>query len=91
MVESDIRRFFDNVDHGLLMKMLSHDIADRRFLELIEKFLKAGIMENGKFLDSERGTPQGNGARPVLAKVYLHYVLENWFDVIVKRQCKGES
>ena len=47
-------------------------------------------MENGKYLDSERGTPQGNGASPVLANVYLHYVLDNWFDVIVKRQCKGE-
>ena len=90
VVEADIRGFFDNVDHGWLMKMLSHDIADRRFLELIEKFLKAGIMENGKLLDSERGTPQGNGASPVLANVYLHYVLDNWFDVIVKRQCKGE-
>ena len=90
VVEADIRGFFDNVDHGWLMKMLSHDIADKRFLEIIEKFLKAGIMENGKFLDSERGTPQGNGASPILANVYLHYVLDNWFDVIVKRQCKGE-
>lgn len=90
VVEADIRGFFDNVDHEWLMKMLKHDIADRRFLELIEKFLKAGIMENGKYLDSERGTPQGNGASPILANIYLHYVLDNWFDVIVKRQCKGE-
>ena len=67
-----------------------HDIADKRFLELVEKFLKAGIMENGKYLDSERGTPQGNGASPVLANTYLHYVLDNWFDVVVKRQCNGE-
>ena len=73
------------------MKMLRHDIADKRFLELIEKFLKAGIMENGKYFDSERGTPQGNGASPILANMYLHYVLDNWFDVIVKRQCSGES
>ena len=72
------------------MKMLSHDIADRRFLEIIEKFLKAGVMENGKYLDSERGTPQGNGASPILANIYLHYVLDNWFDVILMRQCKGE-
>ena len=91
VVEADIKGFFDNVDHEWLMKMLSHDIADRKFLEIIEKFLKAGIMENGKYLDSERGTPQGNGASPILANIYLHYVLDNWFDVIVKRQCKGES
>ena len=90
VVEADIRGFFDNVDHGWLMKMLRHDIADKRFLEPIEKFLKAGIMENGKYLDSERGTPQGNGASPILANIYLHYVLDNWFDVIVKRQCSGE-
>lgn len=90
VVEADIRGFFDNVDHGWLMKMLRHDIADKRFLGIIEKFLKAGIMENGKYLDSERGTPQGNGASPILANIYLHYVLDNWFDVVVKRQCRGE-
>lgn len=90
VVEADIRGFFDNVDHEWLMKMLEHDIADRKFLEIIGKFLKAGIMEDGKYLDSERGTPQGNGASPILANIYLHYVLDNWFDVIVKRQCNGE-
>lgn len=60
VVEADIKGFFDNVDHEWLMKMLAHDIADRKFLEIIDKFLKAGVMENGKYLDSERGTPQGN-------------------------------
>lgn len=90
VVEADIRGFFDNVDHGWLMKMLAHDIADKKFLEIIEKFLKAGIMENGRYLDSETGTPQGNGASPILANIYLHYVLDNWFDVIVKRKCRGE-
>ena len=84
VVDADIKGFFDNVDHEWLMKMLSHDIVDRKFLEIIGKFLKAGIMEDGKYLDSERGTPQGNGASPILANVYLHYVLDNWFDVIVK-------
>jgi len=91
IVEADIKGFFDNVDHSWMMKFLEHDIADKRFLELIEKFLNAGKMENGKYLDSEQGTPQGNGASPVLANVYLHYVLDNWFEVIVKRQCKGQS
>ena len=90
VVEADIRSFFNNVDHEWLMKMLSHDIADRKFLEIMEKFLKAGVMENGKYLVSERGTSQGNGASPILANIYLHYVLDNCFDVIVKRQCEGE-
>ncbi|MDD3168064.1 MAG: group II intron reverse transcriptase/maturase [Eubacteriales bacterium] len=91
VVEADIKGFFDNVNHEWLMKFLQHDIADRRFLEIIEKFLKAGIMEEGKYLDSEKGTPQGNGASPILANVYLHYVLDKWFDVIVKRKCQGQS
>ncbi len=90
VVEADIRGFFDNVNHEWLMEMLEHDIADRKFLEIIGKFLKAGLMENGQYLDSEQGTPQGNGASPILANIYLHYVLDNWFDVVVKRQCKGQ-
>ena len=90
IVEADIKGFFDNVDHSWLIKMLEHDIADRKFIEIIKKFLKAGIMENGKYLDSEKGTPQGNGASPILANIYLHYVLDNWFAMIVKRRCKGQ-
>lgn len=90
VVEADISAFFDTVDHSWMMKFLAHDIADEKFLDLIAKFLKAGIMENGKYLDSERGTPQGNGASPICANIYLHYVLDNWFDVIVRRQCAGE-
>lgn len=91
IVEADIRGFFDNVDHEWLIKFLEHDIADKKFIEIIRKFLKAGIMEDGKFLESEQGTPQGNGASPILANIYLHYVLDNWFQVKVKRQCQGEA
>ena len=71
IVEADIRGFFDNVNHDWLIKFLEHDIDDRKFIEIIKKFLKAGIMENGKHLESERGTPQGNGCSPVLANIYL--------------------
>ncbi|WP_063554139.1 group II intron reverse transcriptase/maturase, partial [Clostridium ljungdahlii] len=91
IVEADIKGFFNNVDHEWLIKFLEHDIADKKFIEIIKKFLKAGIMEKGKYLDSERGTPQGNGASPVLANIYLHYVLDYWFDVKIKRKCKGEA
>lgn len=91
IVEADIRGFFDNVDHEWLIKFLEHDIADKKFVEIIKKFLKVGIMEDGNYLESERGTPQGNGASPVLANIYLHYVLDMWFDVKVKRQCQGEA
>lgn len=91
VVEADIKGFFDNVDHEWMIKFLEHDIADKKFIEIVNKFLKAGIMENGKYLNSEKGTPQGNGASPVLANIYLHYVLDNWFDVMVKRKYKGET
>lgn len=90
VVEADIKGFFDNVSHEWMEKFLEHDIADRKFLEIIKKFLKAGIMEKGKFLNSEKGTPQGNGASPVLANTYLHYVLDTWFEVVVKRACQGQ-
>jgi group II intron reverse transcriptase/maturase len=90
VVEADIRSYFDTIPHDWLMKMLEHDIADRKFLGIIWRFLKAGVMENGKYLDSESGSPQGNGASPVLANIYLHYILDNWFEVIVQRQCQGQ-
>lgn len=91
IVEADIKGFFDNVNHEWMIKFLEHNIADKRFIEIISKFLKAGIMENGKYLNSEKGTPQGNGASPLLANIYLHYVLDNWFDVMIKRKYKGEA
>lgn len=91
VVEADIKQFFDTVDHGWLIKFLEHDIADKRFMEIIKKFLAAGIMEEGKWLDSEKGVPQGNGASPILANVYLHYVLDLWFEVKVRQECKGEA
>lgn len=91
IVEADIKGFFDNVDHEWMIKFLEHDIADKNFIEIIKKFLKAGIMEDGKYLKSEQGTPQGNGASPILANVYLHYVLDKWFGVKVKRKCEGEA
>ena len=91
IVEADIKGFFDNVDYKWLIKFLEHDIANKKFIDIIDKFLKAGVMENGKCLETEKGTPQGNGASPVLANLYLHYVLDYWFDVKIKRRCKGEA
>jgi group II intron reverse transcriptase/maturase len=91
VVEADIKSFFDTLDHEWLVRFLEHDIADRKFIGIIRRFLKAGIMEEGKLLESEKGSPQGNGASPILANVYLHYVLDLWFELAVKKQCKGES
>ena len=73
------------------MKFLKHDIADSRFLEVIQKFLKAGVVEKGQLLNSESGSPQGNAASAILANVYLHYVLDLWFEKSVKPSLKGEA
>jgi group II intron reverse transcriptase/maturase len=85
VVEVDIKSFFDTLDHDWLIKFLENDIADKKLIRLIRKFLEAGVMENGKFMDRTEGTPQGNVMSPVLANVYLHYVLDLWFEKIVKK------
>lgn len=92
VVDADIKGYFNHVDHDWLMKFLEHDIADPNFLRLVRRFLKAGIMEDGKFEETSEGTPQGGVISPILANVYLHYVLDLWFDVYVKqRMCKGKA
>lgn len=91
ILEADIKGFFDNVNHDWMMKFLEHDIADKRFLRYIRRFLKAGVMEEGKRVDSDRGTPQGGLISPVLANVYLHYVLDLWFEQAIKPRLRGES
>lgn len=91
VLEADIKGFFDNVDHEWLMKFLAHDIQDKNFLRYIKRFLIAGIMEGTELRDSDRGTPQGGLVSPVLANVYLHYVLDLWFEKAVKPKLKGEA
>ena len=90
ILDADIKGFFDNLDQKWLMKFLEHDIADKNFLRYIGRFLKAGIMEEGRKLESDRGTPQGGQISPVLANVYLHYVLDQWYEIVLKKYAKGE-
>lgn len=90
VLEADIKGFFDNVDHDWLMKFLSNDIEDKNFLRYIKRFLIAGVMEDGNWRKSEKGTPQGGLISPVLANVYLHYVLDLWIERKVKKELKGE-
>ena len=91
VVDADIKCFFDNVRHDWLMKFLEHDIGDKNFLRYIKRFLIAGIMEEGAYIESDKGTPQGGLISPVLANVYLHYVLDMWFEKVIKPKCKGEA
>jgi RNA-directed DNA polymerase len=91
VVDADIRGFFNHVDHEWLMKFLELRIGDPNILRLVRRMLKAGIQEDGEFEPTEEGTPQGSVASPILANIYLHYVLDSWFAVTVKKQCKGQA
>jgi RNA-directed DNA polymerase len=89
VVEADIRGFFDNIDHGWMLRMLGLRIGDPWILRLIQKWLKAGIFEGGQVTTPERGTPQGGPVSPVLANVYLHYALDLWVERVVRPRCQG--
>jgi len=89
IVDMDIERFFDTIDHKWMMKCLEVRIKDPSLLRLIVRFLKAGVIEEGKFLRQDEGAPQGGILSPILANIYLHYILDLWFERIVKRQLKG--
>jgi group II intron reverse transcriptase/maturase len=78
VLDADIRDFFTSLDHDWLEKFLEHRIADKRMLRLLRKWLKAGVIENGKLSQTVEGAPQGASASPLLANVYLHYVLDLW-------------
>ena len=91
IVEADIRGFFDHVNHEWLMKFLELRIGDPRILRLIRRMLKGGVMENGLVQASEEGTPQGAILSPLLSNVYLHYVLDLWFERRFRAQCSGEA
>jgi len=89
--DADIKGFFDNVCHERLMELLRIRISDTWMLGLIERFLKAGVMIDGKLEGTEDGVPQGSSLSPLLANVYLHYVLDDWFERDVKPRMRGEA
>jgi group II intron reverse transcriptase/maturase len=91
IVEADIKGFFDNVSHDWMMRFVGHRIKDPVLLRIIKRFLKAGVMEDGVFTASETGTPQGGLVSPVLSNIYLHYVLDMWFEKRYARTCKGRA
>ena len=91
IIDIDIKGFFDNVDHSWLIKCLDQKIGDKNFRSIIIKFLKAGVMEEGKYYKTKKGTPQGGIMSPVLANIYLHYVLDIWFEYKLKKEIKGQN
>jgi RNA-directed DNA polymerase len=90
VLDADIRKFYDTLDHGWLVKFVEHRVADRRVVRLIQKWLKAGVLEEGKRIQSEIGTVQGGSISPLLSNIYLHYVLDLWVKQWRKRQARGQ-
>jgi RNA-directed DNA polymerase len=90
ILDADIRGFFDNIDHSWLLKFLEHRIADRRLLRLLKKWLRAGVSDEGQWSPTKLGTPQGAVISPLLANVFLHYVLDLWMEAWRKSHAQGE-
>jgi group II intron reverse transcriptase/maturase len=90
VLDADIQGFFDSIDHHWLEEFVKHRIADTRILRLIHKWLNAGVMEKGQWTNSEEGTPQGATVSPLLANIFLHYVLDLWVHHWRRTQAKGD-
>jgi RNA-directed DNA polymerase len=90
VLDADIRGFYDTIDHGWLVKFLEHRIADGKVLRLCQKWLAAGVLENGKWAECEQGTPQGATVSPLLSNVYLHYAFDLWVQQWRKRKARGD-
>jgi group II intron reverse transcriptase/maturase len=90
VLDVDIRAFFDTIDHGWLTRFLEHRLADRRIVRLIQKWLNAGVLEDGQRTRMEEGTPQGGSASPWLANVYLHYVFDLWAHAWRRKRAHGD-
>src|ERR1700688_3261700 len=90
VLDADIRGFFDQMSHEWTMKFVQHRVADPRILRLIQKWLKAGVSEDGQWLETKVGTPQGAVVSPLLANVYLHYVFDLWVEAWRKKVAQGD-
>jgi retron-type reverse transcriptase len=90
ILDADVRSFFDNLSHEWMVKFIEHRIADRRVLRLVQKWLRAGVSEGGKWSKTEVGTPQGAVASPLLANIYLHYAFDLWVQHWRKHHARGD-
>ena len=91
IVDADIKGFFNNISHERALELIEFRLADPNILWLIKKTLTAGVVEDGKWQPTQKGTEQGNLASPVIANIYMHYALALWYEVKFKKTCKGES
>src|SRR5216683_287948 len=91
VLEADLKNFFGSLNHEWLLRFIEHRVGDPRLISLIRRWLKAGVLEDGEVHPSEEGTPQGGSISVLLSNVYLHYVLDLWFERVVKPRLRGEA
>ena len=91
IVDADIKGFFDHIDHEWMIKFIEYNIKDPNIIGLIKKYLKAGIMYKGKYVATEEGSAQGNIISPVLANIYMHFVLVLWYKEVIEKRAEGEN
>jgi group II intron reverse transcriptase/maturase len=91
VLEADLKNFFGSLSHEWMLRFVEHRVGDQRLISLIRRWLKAGVLENGEIHSSEEGTPQGGSISVLLSNVYLHYVLDLWFERVVKPRLRGEA
>lgn len=89
VIDADIKGYFDSVDHKKLLACLRKRISDQKFLRLIVRILKAGVEEDGERRETDEGTPQGGVISPILSNIYLHYALDQWFELVLKKELAG--
>jgi RNA-directed DNA polymerase len=90
VLDADIRGFYDNLSHEWMVKFIEHRVADPRMLRLIQKWLKAGVSEDGQWSETNVGTPQGAVVSPLIANAYLHYTFDLWADVWRRKRANGD-
>jgi len=90
VLDADIRGFFDSIDHEWLLKFIEHRIADQRVIRHVKKWLKAGVLEQGRRIEVKDGTPQGGSISPLLANIYLHYAFDLWAHAWRRKQASGD-
>jgi len=91
VVDADIKGFFNNMEHERILELIRFRISDPNILWLVKKLLTAGVIEDGKWHATTAGSEQGNLASPIISNIYMHYALAQWFDIVFKKQCRGES
>jgi group II intron reverse transcriptase/maturase len=91
LLEADLKNFFGSLSHQWVLTFVEHRIGDPRMISLIRRWLKAGILEDGEVHPNEEGTPQGGSISVLLSNIYLHYVLDLWFERVVKPRLRGEA